>query len=294
MFDRIRALFSGKAAAESKSTSARVELAQTNRDLDAAREAVKSVEGRVAHLKSIIDAGAAAERDLQTAIASPQGAAALAAFSSGEVKGPVARQVGTAERAAQAAEVARRALPEAEHDLAAAGAEVVRLTERKQRQIQRIVCDHVDRIVARRYAELFREIGEVHDHLVGCARGYNGMLGIVLATAPLEVPRFELPPLPTGDVFSTFLRHVPDQQTIQMAARAWSRFAARLVEDPEADVTTGIEAAFSSEFLGQQAGRSEHTSTITRRVRERNEPAGSVDEILQSAESRERRHLKIA
>jgi len=289
MFDRIKSWFRDAGA----KSPAREELAAIGADIEAARRVVESVKGRIADLESIIAAGVAAEGELQHAIASPQGAAALAAFSVGEQKGVVVRHVNNAERAAQAAEVAKRALAAAQRDLATAGAEVVRLEGAKKRTIAAILIDHGD-VIARRYSEAFRELGEIHDQLVGFARGIGGAgygANIVLATEKLEVPRFGLPSLACRGDFSTFMTHTPAVQPIGAAALAWSRFAHRLGDDPHAEASE----VFSPDLLNEVGRHPEHTRSIISRVRERAEPDLTVvGGVIVRDEERPRRQIKLA
>ena len=185
MFDRIhdfiRALFSDHANSSERSP-ARAALAKTFKDLEAAEEEVKDREGVIANLKRTIEAGAAHVREFEL-ITSPSGAAGYAAFALGE-KSPMAEHAGKVEHAAQAADHARRALPIAERALANASAEVVQLRERKSQQISSIKIEHGD-VLARRYDAKRRELSEIHDQVIGFARGCN-LPNIVLTTKPYE------------------------------------------------------------------------------------------------------------
>ena len=201
----------------------------------------------------------------------------------------MAEHAGKVEHAAQAADHARRALPIAERALANASAEVVRLRERKSQQISSIKIEHGD-VLARRYDAKRRELSEIHDQVIGFARGCN-LPNIVLTTKPYEVPRFDLPATPSGDVYTRFIPHVPDNHAVGAAAAMWSRFSADLTGDPYAEVS----AVSSSDPIGEVGGEQERTKSIMITRRPREELAGGVDAILlEQHEIKERRHVRLA
>lgn len=276
-FAAIKNVFSETAIPGKPRSASRDTLAKINAEIEAAREAAVSIERRIVHLKSTIEAGEQAGRELQISVGSAAGAAALAAFSGGR-ENRIARQVADAEHAAWAAAVARRALPVAENDLAAARAEIARLEDAKKAAIKTVLIEHGD-LMARRYVAAFEELCAVHDQIVGFARGAN-VSNVILASTALEIPRFDLPKLKCADGFTTYLKHIPKNQDIHAASIAWSRFAARLADDPNATVSAELDAVLSSEVVSKTGRHPEHDTTVISWVRKRDEPAVTVDELL--------------
>jgi hypothetical protein len=286
IFDRIKNLFSAGPGAEKPSSPDRAELAAIIHQISDARAASKAIEERAANLRTIIEAGAAAEHELHVLVASPSGASGLADFSVGR-KGTVSRGVGKASRAAQSAEVARRALPIVEGELAAANASIERLEMSKKNKVGQILTkEHGDRL-AQKYLQKFREFYEIHDHMVGFARGCNNIgIGnnVVMSSETIEVPRFNLPALACTGPYSPFLTHAPDQQTVSAAALAWSRFGRRLATDPHAHVGADLSPDLAGEVGRHPEHRSDDLVWLPRR--ERHEP--DLKEVLYGGEDRTR------
>jgi hypothetical protein len=271
IFDSIRTFFTATEI-EKPAAPERDELASVLDEIKGARERHAAIQASIASLKATIEGGGAAECELNALVASPSGVKGLAEFVAGGDKGAVSLGVDRTTRAVQAADVARRALPTVESELAKANAEIGRLEEKKAQQIGSVMISHGD-LLAQKYIEKFREFAELHDQIVGFARGCNSIgcgSGVIMATEPLEVPRFNLPSLACSDVYTTFLRHVPNQQTVAAAAMAWAKFGTRLAQDPHADVGADLLAELATEVGKHPEHR---TSGLVRHPpRERDEP----------------------
>jgi hypothetical protein len=255
--------------------------------LTGARSHVAQIEGRIARLRSIVDAGAPAARELQNAVAD-DGAIGLAEFARGD-GGTIAGLVASADAASRAADVARTALPDAERDLADAVASVRRLEADKHAAIEAILLDQGNRL-AQRYAKAFRDLCTAHDELSGFARGValaGFATDVAMASRPLEVPRFRLAALAVGEIYSTIIRHVPVDRVINGTSVLWTRFAKRLAENPIADMNE-IIAAMDKDELWTAALPRPH---LVISHRERDEP-GNANEVLYDA-PRPRRHLTL-
>jgi hypothetical protein len=292
-FDRIKALFARVANGKSALSSERGELGAIIRQIKAANKTLIELQDTAANLAATVTAGTAAQRELHALVASPSGAAGLADFSAGRDKGrselapvsPVSISFDKASRAVQSADVARHAIPIVEKEIAQANAEIARLEGQKKAKIQALLIQHGDWL-GQKYREAFEEFCHYHDQIVGFARG-SGCTNVVLTGETIEVPRFNLPSLAPSDVFSPFLRHVPNSQSIAAASIAWSRFAGRLATDPQADVSAELQPD-----LADQVGRHpEHGSEVKLSIRERHEP--DLNEVLYGEVDRPRRHKII-
>lgn len=286
MFDLVKAVLAAVVGNADRSLAGRQDLIESTSHIEARRAIEKQIEANIAQLHSVIEAGVGADSELVTMATATSGPAGLAAFSAGKDGGDTARGFDQAARLVHAADVARRALPAVERQLLDIRADISRIETEMGRARAAVVRAHGD-VLARKYAEAFRELGGLHDQLVGFARACSlGGYGddIVLINQPLEAPRFNLPSSPAGEVFSPYLRHVPDAQTIAAAALGWSRFGAALASDPRAEV-----ASFLSSDLATEVGcHPEHARGLTPQLsrRERNEP--SINDALLGGDQRDR------
>jgi hypothetical protein len=278
IFDSIRKFFLTPAEIEKPLAPERDELAAILDEIKAARERHAAIQASIASLTATIEGGVAATRELNALVANPSGVKGLAEFVAGGDKGAVSLGVDRTARAVQAADVARGALPTVEGELAKANAEIAHLEEKKTKQIAAVMISHGD-ILAQKYIEKFREFAELHDQIVGFARGCNNIgcgSSVIIASEPLEAPRFNLPSLACSDVYTTFLRHVPNQQTVAAASMAWSRFGTRLAQDPRADVGADLLAELATEVGKHPEHRT--SGLIRHQRRERAEP--DVNQVL--------------
>jgi hypothetical protein len=229
-------------------SAARDALVAAHKAVAEGRQRLVEAEARVERLQGIIAAEASAQAAVQAAVAS-DGGRDLVGFAAGE-KSRTGQLVVAAETAARAAGVARAALPAAEANVHEAGAEVLQLDDNRKRTAARVLVAHADAF-GQAYAETFRKLCEQHDELVGIGRAL-GALGrnITLVDQAIEAPRFELPSLPAGEVFTTYLRHVPRTRTITTAQTAWSHAGRVLAEDPMADVAKVLRTPAIAEVEG--------------------------------------------
>lgn len=241
--DRIKKLFAATFnRKDDPARRERSELASIMQDIRAAVEKVKKLEASAAELRSTIEAGELAEKALVALAASPAGPTGLTAFVAGESEGEIARGVDKTQRAVHAADVARRALPLVESEIAAACAEVARLDSAKEQKIVEIVRAHGDRL-GQKALKAFQDYTACHDQLIGFARGAASArcgVNVLLTEDEVEVPRFNLPSMPCGDSYSVYMTHIPEPEAIAIAARAWSNFVAELRSDVQADVAAHL------------------------------------------------------
>lgn len=260
---------------------ARDALVAAGADIATARDAVAAAEATVERLKTIAGAPAEAERAVLTLIET-DGGDGLARFAGGEAESAIERAIASSEAARRtAAAAAAAALPGAERALADAQERLVAAEDRKRRQVAAVLLQHADAL-GREYRAAFDVVAGLHDRLAGLARGIASAGGpdIALATQPFEIPRFNLPSLPPGDVYSTYMRHAPHAPTVAGTALACRRAAARLAEDGTADIADlfSSEAVAAEGETERRPGEGRASPRLAIQRRERREPA--VDEVL--------------
>jgi hypothetical protein len=148
MFDLVKSIFSAFAGKSDPSRAERKELADIAAQIDKQRENEKVLEGNIAQLQSVMEAGVSADLDLVRLAADGSGPAGLAAFSSGEDV-EISRSFDQAARLVHAASVARRALPAVEKQLADVRTGIERLEATKIGRRAAIMLAHGDRLARR-------------------------------------------------------------------------------------------------------------------------------------------------
>lgn len=296
--DRVKKLFGAAFnRKEDPATRERSELAAIMQDVRAAMKRVSTLETGAAELRSTIEAGASAEKQLVTLAASPVGPTGLTAFVAGEREGEVARGVDKTQRAVNAAEVARRALPLVESDVAAARAEVARLDTAKEQKIVEIMRAHGDRL-AQRALKAFQDYTACHDQLIAFGRGAAAArcgINVILTEEEIEVPRFNLPSMACVGDYSPYITHNRDHEAVAIGARAWSNFVAELRSDVNSDVDTHLASGDAGDL------NPAHTSgLVVHPLRQRPEETQLVNDdrgrllSLYAKEDRTRRQIKLS
>jgi hypothetical protein len=214
-------------------------------ELAKANAAVEDLGKRVATLENIGVEAVAAEKKLQSFIASDGGTDALLAHSAGNSKpdDEVSKLIAAAKSTSEASSPAKTALPIQLEKLAAAKAEVARLSEEKNAEIGRYLTTLADS-TARKYKAAFASCCILHDELMGFADGTSLFMGeVALIVEELRMPRFNLPSLACLDVHDPFLRHKASSRTVGESSKTWAAVKARLVENVDADVSDLIGAS---------------------------------------------------
>jgi hypothetical protein len=209
--------------------------------LAAGQRQADELRAKLDNLKGIIATAPAADADLQRAIAA-DGGAELAAFASGAASTATAALLAKSDAAIRAAAAAQRALPAVEAQLKAAIEQLNILEREKSKAVIDLLAIGANQLAEQNYLANFRAMAAGHDELLGIAQALVSLGGwaadIIAATTALEVPKFKLPALQSGsEVYSPYLRHVPDNLIVGAAARAWRAAAERLAADPLADVS---------------------------------------------------------
>ena len=259
------------------------------------RARAEAAQAAVEQLRAVIDAEKSAQAALQSAVAQ-DGGAALARYGGGETTLPIGSLVARADIAARAAVIAKDALPEAEEKQRPAAQEVVQLIGEHRLAVAAVLIDQVDR-VGKRYLETFNRLCDLHDQLAGAARGIAAFgCDIALLSEPLEVPRFNLPAMPSGPVYGVCLHHMPRPPAIGVAAAAWSHAGRRLAEDPHADIDQALVEPIAETLPELRMGRLKEATAqaVPADYREIRIGQGVTGFIPASAEGpRERRHRVI-
>jgi hypothetical protein len=208
-----------------------------DRDLDAAREHLATIEAEIERLRSIADGEDAATAALERAVVSDGGIAALAKFAAGEAIDP-AGPLGAAEAAARAASIARRVLPQMAHRRGVAAARVTELEIARRERLVDVLVDEIGGSLGRQIMAAHLHLGYLVDQAtgLGLVMAEHGRDAFARAAPEFEIPAFDVPPLNTGTEFSPYLRHRGDVEVTRSAAR-FREIAGRLSADPLADVT---------------------------------------------------------
>lgn len=224
-----------KPARSKPEPAGRERLKHFDAEIGKAKDAIAEIEQQIERFEDIIVDAAAAQQDLQKAIAA-DGGKALAEYAAGRGDEKISRLVLVADNSARAKTAAEIALPATQAALDNAKAQLAALGEQRAAELNRVLALLGDED-ARAYRAAFAEMCMRHDKLVGyasVAQASHGDIQLIIE-AP-KTPRFAMPSL--GDATADpFMRHQVSTRTVTEAAQKWTEVRARLEADASADLT---------------------------------------------------------
>jgi len=229
-------------AAPTGGTDGRDRLRHIAGELAKAQQAVADADALLDRLVKVIRDADAAEEALQASVAE-DGGVSLAAYSTGEATdAPIAKLIATKKITAEAAAVAKAALPGVNSKLEAACVEVKRLEAvRFDATIVYLKTRAQDK--HRSYHDAFAVLSNLYDQLCGVAVAVSatGHADMMTSGAPLPVqaPGFNLSTGPShGPSEKVTLTHTTGagEARVGEAIARWTEARERLLQNPNADV----------------------------------------------------------